>query len=93
MTAPTDAERVAQIVRRVFPLKIAIGPCAIDCATAEEADEMESRLRSTISAALAAVRADERERAARIAEETDSDAFPRDDFPRMIADAIRRQEG
>ena len=82
MTAPTDAERAFALMKNV-----------IKDTKDEAAIVVASEFVRRIAAALSAVRAQERERAARIAEETDSDAFPRGDFPRMIADAIRRQEG
>lgn len=86
MTAPTDAERAREIVKHLRP---AWGKVF----TPDGVEQMADTLEQLFVLALREVRADERERAARIAEETDSDAFPRDDFPRMIADAIRRQEG
>ena len=81
MTAPTDAERALEVVRRHAP----------------RYPGYYSILAKDIAAALPAVRADERERAARIAETAAASAEGFNDVARNfapnIADAIRRQEG
>lgn len=73
----TVEERARKVVRRVFPLKVAIGPVGVDFADAADADVFESRVFYAIRDALAAERAQEREKereaCARIADEWDKD--------------------
>lgn len=54
MTAPTPSPE--EFAKRVFPTKIRVGQCAIDCATVEEADEMQSRLNAAAAALTAPLR-------------------------------------
>ena len=85
MTTPTDAERVAEMLDRstAYPYELTTG--GRECLLAD------------VTALMAAVRADERERAARIAETAAASAEGFNDvarnFATNIADAIRRQEG
>lgn len=95
MTAPTDAERAREIVKHLRP---AWGKVF----TPDGVEQMADTLEQLFVLALREVRADERERAARIADDhaqtCPSDLCCRDDAPvgyshaQVIRDAIRRQE-
>ena len=108
MTAPTDAERARSLYRSCIVtahIHNAVGAVDPDtCSTCggnfrEHLAMKETRMTrfiAEVSAALAAVRAQEQERCARIAEEWgagDSRAQANSVTCRKIADAIRRREG
>ena len=87
----TDAERAREIVRRSSDTQVVINGVAVNFIDKEGADLWSLSVESAIAEALAAVRAEERERAARAAERLDGlpETYHAPVFRHLIADAIR----